>query len=158
MLEDAEARHNAAAAQVNVAKAQLAQTMARIDELKITLSNTTISSPVDGFVSRRLLDPGAFAGANTVIMTVVDISTVRLITNLVEKGFKRIVPGVVAEVSVDAFQGEQFQGVVSRVAPVFDPATRTASMEIEVPESRLPSEAWHVRPRAAHRGAPAERA
>ena len=57
----------------------------------------------------------------------------RLITNLVEKGFKRIVPGVVAEVSVDAFQGEQFQGVVSRVAPVFDPATRTASMEIEVP-------------------------
>ncbi|HET9269324.1 MAG TPA: efflux RND transporter periplasmic adaptor subunit, partial [Vicinamibacterales bacterium] len=27
----------------------------------------------------------------------------------------------------------QFRGVVSRVAPVFDPATRTAAMEIEVP-------------------------
>ena len=133
VLEDAQARHNAAAAQVNVAKAQLAQTSARIEELKITLSNTTINSPVDGFVSRRMLDPGAFAGANTIILTVVDISTVRLVTNLVEKGFKRVVPGVVAEVSVDAFQGEQFKGVVSRVAPVFDPATRTAAMEIEVP-------------------------
>lgn len=133
VLEDAEARHNATASQVNVAEAQVAQTQARIDELKITLSNTSILSPVDGFVSRRLLDPGAFAGANAVILTVVEISTVRLVTNLVEKGFKRVVPGVVAEVSVDAFQGELFRGLVSRVAPVFDPATRTAAMEIEVP-------------------------
>jgi RND family efflux transporter MFP subunit len=132
-LEDAEARHSATASQVIVAKAQQSQTAARIEELKITLSNTNILSPVDGFVSRRLLDVGAFAGANTVILTVVDISTVRLQTNLVEKGFKRVVPGVAAEVEVDAFQGEKFRGEVSRVAPVFDPATRTAVMEIEVP-------------------------
>ena len=36
-------------------------------------------------------------------------------------------------VEVDAFPGEQFTGRVSRVAPVFDPATRTATMEIEIP-------------------------
>lgn len=132
-LEDAEARHSATASQVLVAKAQQSQTAARIEELKITLSNTTILSPVDGFVSRRMLDVGAFAGANTVMLTVVDIGTVRLQTNLVEKGFKRVVPGVAAEVEVDAFPGEQFRGEVSRVAPVFDPATRTAVMEIEVP-------------------------
>jgi membrane fusion protein (multidrug efflux system) len=133
VLEDAEARHNSSVSQVIVAKAQQAQTTARLDELKITLSNTNILSPVDGFVSRRLLDPGAFAGANTVILTVVDISTVRLVTNLVEKGFKRVVPGVDAEVAVDAFPDERFRGEVSRVSPVFDPATRTAPMEIEVP-------------------------
>jgi len=133
VLEDAEARHNATVAQVSVARAQVQQTMARFDELKITLSNTNIISPVDGFVSRRLLDPGGFAGANTVMLTVVDIGTVRLVTNLVEKGFKRVVPGVTAEVAVDAFPDEQFKGEVSRVAPVFDPATRTAAMEIEVP-------------------------
>ncbi len=34
---------------------------------------------------------------------------------------------------VDTFAGEDFTGRVSRVAPVFDPATRTAQMEIEVP-------------------------
>ena len=90
-------------------------------------------SPVDGFVSKRNLDPGAFAGANTVILSVVDISTVRMVANLVEKDFKRVQPGVEAVVEVDAFPGESFRGQVSRVAPVFDPATRTASMEIEVP-------------------------
>ena len=133
LLEDAESRFNAAASQVEVAKAQLAQTQFRIDELKITLSNTTILSPIDGFVSRRNLDPGGFAGGNTVIMTVVDIGTVRMVGNLVEKGFRKITSGVSAIVQVDTFPGEDFTGQVSRVAPVFDPATRTAQMEIEVP-------------------------
>ncbi len=133
VVEDAEAGFNSAVAAVDLAKAQLAQTEARIDELKITLSNTTIVSPVNGFVGRRNLDQGAFAGANTVILQVVDIGTVRMVSNLVEKDFKRITQGVQALVEVDAFPGEQFAGVVSRVAPVFDAATRTASMEIEVP-------------------------
>ena len=38
-----------------------------------------------------------------------------------------------AQVEVDAFPGEKFVGRVSRVAPVFDPQTRTAEMEVEVP-------------------------
>ena len=133
LLEDAEARHTAAVSALNVAKAQQSQTEFRIDELKITLSNTTILSPIDGFVSRRNLDPGGFAGANTVMLQVVDLRTVRMVGNLVEKGFKRVTAGVSALVSVDAFPGEDFEGQVSRVAPVFDPATRTAQMEIEVP-------------------------
>ena len=132
-LDDAEARYSAAGSQVAVARAQQAQTEARIDELKITLSNTTIQSPVDGFVSRRNLDQGAFANANTVILSVVDISTVRLVVNVVERDFRRVTPGVAAQVEVDAFPGEHFAGTVSRVAPVFDPATRTAAIEIEVP-------------------------
>jgi RND family efflux transporter MFP subunit len=131
--EDAEIRYNTAVSQLTAARAQVGATQSNIEELKITLSNTSVVSPVDGFVSRRLLDPGAFAGANTVILSVVDISTVRLVANLVEKDFKRVQAGVLAEVEVDAFQGETFRGEVSRVAPVFDPATRTASMEIEVP-------------------------
>jgi RND family efflux transporter MFP subunit len=132
-VEDAEAAYNSAIAAVDLAKAQGAQTQARLEELKITLSNTTVVSPVDGFVGSRNLDQGAFAGANTVILQVVDISTVRLVANLVEKDFKRITQGVVARIEVDAFPGETFTGTVSRVAPIFDAATRTASMEIEVP-------------------------
>ncbi|HYN05861.1 MAG TPA: efflux RND transporter periplasmic adaptor subunit [Vicinamibacterales bacterium] len=133
LLEDAEAKYNTAVSNVGVAKAQLVQMQSSVDELKITLANTTVTSPVDGFVSRRVLDQGAFAGANTVILSVVDISVVRMVANVVEKDMKRVHSGVQALVEVDAFPGEQFAGVVSRVAPVFDPATRTAPMEIEVP-------------------------
>jgi RND family efflux transporter MFP subunit len=132
-LEDAESRYNSAASQVTVAKAQLVSTKARLDELSVTLSDTNVVSPVDGFVGKRNLDPGAFAGTNTPVVSVVDIGLVRLVANLVEKDFRRIDRGGQALVEVDAFPGEQFTGQVSRVAPVFDPATRTATMEIEVP-------------------------
>ncbi len=153
-LEDADARHNSALSQVAVAQAQLASTQARLDELKITLSNTSVLSPVNGFVGRRNLDPGAFAGTNTAILSLVDISTVRLIANIVEKDFKRIERGAEAVVEVDAFPGESFKGQVSRVSPVFDPATRMAPIEIEVanPGYRLkPGMYARVRLLAEHR-------
>jgi RND family efflux transporter MFP subunit len=134
-LEDAEARHNSAVSQVTVAKAQLQSTQARLGELEINLANTTIRSPLDGVVGQRNLDPGAFAGANTAVLSVVSIGTVRLVANLIEKDFRRITQGADAVVEVDAFPGEQFHGHVSRIAPVFDPATRTATMEIEVPNA-----------------------
>ena len=132
-VDDAEARYNSALAQIDVAKAQLMQTQARLDELRVTLGNTVMISPVDGFVGKRSLDPGAFAGTNTPVLSLVDISDVRLVANLVEKDFRRIQKGLSAVVEVDAFPGEKFTGQVSRVAPVFDAATRTAVMEIEVP-------------------------
>jgi multidrug efflux pump subunit AcrA (membrane-fusion protein) len=58
-----------------------------------------------------------------------------MVANLVEKDMKRVHVGTVAAVEVDAFPGEKFAGRVSRVAPVFDPATRTAEMEIEIPNA-----------------------
>lgn len=131
--DDTEARYQAALAQVDLARAQFEQTRARLDELKITLSNTVILSPVDGFVGKRFLDPGAFASTNAPVASVVDISRVRMVANLVERDVRRVPAGTPAQVEVDAYPGELFNGRVSRVAPVFDPATRTAEMEIEVP-------------------------
>jgi RND family efflux transporter MFP subunit len=131
--DDTEARYQAALAQVDLAKAQFEQAKARLDELRITLSNTLIVSPVNGFVGKRHLDPGAFASTNAPVASVVDISRVRMVANLVERDVRRVPVGTAAHVEVDAFPGEKFNGRVSRVAPVFDPATRTAEMEIEVP-------------------------
>ena len=130
--DDTQARYEAALAQLDLARAQFEQAKARLDELKITLANTRIPSPVDGFVGKRFVDAGAFVGPNSPVASVVDIRTVRMVANLVEKDHKRVPAGTNAEVEVDAFPGEQFKGRVSRVAPVFDPATRTAEMEIEV--------------------------
>jgi RND family efflux transporter MFP subunit len=131
--DDTESRHQAAVAQLDLARAQFEQAKARLDELKITLSNTSIPSPVDGFVGKRFLDPGAFVGTNSPVVSVVDIRTVRLVANLVERDVRQVKAGTPAVVEVDAYPGEKFSGSVSRVAPVFDPSTRTAEMEIEVP-------------------------
>jgi len=131
--DDTEARYQAALAQLDLARAQFEQSKARLDELRINLSNTVISSPVDGFVGKRYLDPGAAVSPNAPVVSVVAIGTVRMVANLVERDAKRLSVGMPAQVEVDAFPGEKFTGKIGRIAPVFDPQTRTAEMEIEVP-------------------------
>ena len=131
-LDDNEARYQSAIAQLDLARAQNSQSKARLDELRINLANTIIVSPVNGFVSKRSVDPGAFVSQNATIVDVVDISRVRLVVNVVERDLKELQAGDDAQVEVDAYPGETFKGRIARVAPVLDPATRTAPIEIEI--------------------------
>ena len=139
ILDDNESRYLSAQAQLDLAKAQALQSKARLDELHINLGNTIITSPVTGFISRRLADPGASVGQNAPVVEVVDISRVRLIANVVEKDLKQLQAGDVTRVGVDAFPGETFTGRIARVSPILDPQTRTAPIEVEIPNptSRL---------------------
>ncbi len=72
-LDDTDARYQAAAAQLDLAKAQHSQADARLDELKINVSNTVITSPVNGFIGKRTLDAGAWVTPNSALLSVVDI-------------------------------------------------------------------------------------
>jgi membrane fusion protein, multidrug efflux system len=132
-LDDNESRYQSAIAAVDLARAQSAQSKARLDELRINLANTNVVSPVNGYVSKRTVDPGAFVSQNAPVVDVVDISTVRMVANVVEKDLKELGIGNATRVEVDAFPGEVFSGRIARVSPVLDPATRTAPIEIEIP-------------------------
>jgi len=132
-FDDTDSRYAAALAQLDLAKAQYSQAEARLDELKINIANTTILSPVSGFIGKRSLDPGAWVTANTAFLSIVDISLVRLVANVVEKDLRKMKAGLKARVEVDAFPDEMFEGRIARVAPILDPATRTAQIEVEIP-------------------------
>jgi RND family efflux transporter MFP subunit len=134
-LDDNEARYQAAIAQLDLARAQNTQSQARLEELRINLANTLIVSPLDGFVARRAADPGAFVSQNAPVVDVVDINRVRLVANVVEKDLSQVQTGEMARVEVDAYPGEIFFGRIARVAPVLDPATRTAPIEVEIPNA-----------------------
>ncbi|MGE3275806.1 MAG: efflux RND transporter periplasmic adaptor subunit [Vicinamibacterales bacterium] len=134
-LDDADARYTAAVAQLDLARAQFAQAEARLEELRINLANTEVRSPVNGFVGKRNVDAGAWVSQNAPVASVVEISSLRLVANVVEKDLRYVQAGDPAVVAVDAYPGEEFKGRIARVAPVLDPATRTAEMEIEIPNS-----------------------
>lgn len=135
--DDTDARYQAAVAQLDLARAQFSQAQARLDELKINLSNTVIASPVTGFIGKRALDAGAWVTPNSSFLSVVDITTVRLVANIVEKDLRRISQGQKADVAVDAYPGETFVGRIAHVAPVLDPSTRTAQIEVEIPNPQF---------------------
>ncbi|MBM3769781.1 MAG: efflux RND transporter periplasmic adaptor subunit [Acidimicrobiia bacterium] len=136
-FDDTDARFQSAAAQLDLARAQFSQAQARLDELKINLANSVIVSPVSGFIGRRILDPGAWVTPNSSFLSVVDISTVRLVAPIVERDLAKISSRMPANVEVDAFPGETFAGRIAHVAPVLDPATRTAPIEIDIPNPQF---------------------
>ena len=138
-FDDTDARYQAALAALDLARAQYAQAQARLDELNINLDNTVITSSVSGFVGKRALDPGAWVTPNSSFISVVDIGVVRMVANIVEKDLRRIAPGAKAEVQVDAFPGETFDGRIAHVAPILDPATRTRRSKSR---STTPTSGW----------------
>ncbi len=131
-LEDAATRQQSSQAQVLLSKAQLRQSEAALNQFKINHENTRIYAPMDGVVGRRHLHPGAIVSMNTPILTIVNLENMRTLVNVVEKDLVRISQGAHAEVAVDAFPGRTFDGRVSRVSPVLDPATRTAEVEVHL--------------------------
>ena len=56
-----------------------------------------------------------------------------------EKEFRKLAPGQVADVLVDALGGERFEGTISRISPTVDPKTGTfpAPVEVQDPTGRL---------------------
>ena len=131
-LDDLITRQQSAEAQLELGKAQATQAEANVNQFKINLDNTRSNAPMDGFVAKRNIHPGALVAVNTPIVNLVDLRTLRMVINVVERDIVRVNKGVSAEVSVDAFPRRTFAGKVLRVSPVMDPATRTGEVEIHV--------------------------
>jgi len=122
-----------AGAQVELTKAQMAQMRSRLDNARIRLNYTEVISPFAGYVGKRFVDRGALVNSSSPLVMIVDLSRVKVIVSVVERDYRRISPGQLSSIAVDAYPGRRFEGKVARMAPVLDPETRTGEVEIELP-------------------------
>ena len=120
-------------AQLELAKAQAEQSEAELNELEIRLEQTKIYSPMSGVVSARFVDPGALVGPNNAILQIVNLSTMVTQGNVPERNIGKLRVGNSAKVIVDALPGRDFEGRVAHIAPILDAATRSAIIEIDIP-------------------------
>ncbi len=129
-LQQAEATLASAAATEAAARAQLGALATRIGE-------TRIESPLDGYVVQRKLDPGALVGppGGGAIVTVARTDVLRVFISVNERQSARVAVGKEATVALDALPGRVFHGVVMRLAPFFDPTTRTLDAEVQLPNT-----------------------
>ena len=107
---------------------------AQISGLAIRLGETRITSPITGYVAARRLDPGALVGppGGGAIITVVRMDRLRVFLSLNEPDAMGVSVGLDAHVELDALPGRGFSGKVVRVAPSFDPLTRTLEAEVQL--------------------------
>lgn len=120
-------------AQLQLAEAQAQQALAELSELRIRLQQTKIYAPMSGVVSQRYVHPGALVAPNNSILQIVNLATMVTQGNVPERNIGKLSIGNDARVMVDAMPDRSFQGRVARIAPVLDAATRSAVIEIDIP-------------------------
>ena len=108
---------------------------------KNMLENTALVSPISGVVTARNYDSGDMYGGGVPVVTVEQIMPVKLLINVSESYFTRIVKNSTVSVKFDVYGEEEFEGKVNLLYPTIDPTTRTFVVEI-----RLDNRDMRVRP------------
>jgi membrane fusion protein (multidrug efflux system) len=120
--------------ELQAATSAMAAAQAQTTAIAKKLGETRITSPLDGVVSVRRLDPGALVGlpAGGGIVTIVQIDRLRVFVTVPERELKGVTAGKKAHVELDAMPGKSFTGSVVRLAPTLDPQTRTLDAEVQI--------------------------
>jgi HlyD family secretion protein len=123
-LDAAQVAYDAAVAQLEVNKAQVAQAQAAVNQVSVDLNNTVIRSPVDGMVISRNVDVGQTVAASlqapTLFTIANDLSKMEVHSNVDEADVGNVWEGQEVTFTVDAFPARRFRGKVYQVrhAPV----------------------------------------
>ena len=101
------------------ARGSLAQAKAALSQARVNLDMTKIVSPTDGTVISRSVDVGqtvaASLAAPTLFVIAKDLREMQVDTSVAEADVGRLVPGMAATFTVDAFPGERFRGKVRQI-------------------------------------------
>jgi HlyD family secretion protein len=115
-----------------VAQHNLESTSAEIDEANEAVGYTTITSPLDGTITRtnakvgEVVMTGTMNNPGTIIMVVADLSKMLLVAQIDESDVGKLRLGQEAEIRVKAFWDEKFKGVVEKIALTNDAAVTGA--------------------------------
>src|SRR5581483_5146463 len=115
---------------MNAAQATVDQAQAQLDLAQLGVQDTTITAPVDGVISERLVSPGALVSPQTPIVTLVPPS-LELVVNIEESKLGQVAEGQSVQLQVPAFPDRKFAGTVKSISPTIDSKSRTAAVRIE---------------------------
>lgn len=140
-LDNAQVNNDAAIAAMESLRAQVKQMEVALAQAETNLTYSYIRSPFSGYVAERNLDPGAYvtsatAGTSTTsrgILSLHDIETVRTLIEVVEKDVPLVRMGQKAEIRAEAYPDRVFEGTVTRIVQALNRATRTMTVEIDLP-------------------------
>jgi RND family efflux transporter MFP subunit len=93
-------------------RAALDEARANVELLQAQIAQSSIVAPFDGQVTQRLLDPGAYAGANSGILTLSQVSRVYVVANVPDVDLPYVPLGKTVRFSTTSLPGRTFTGHV----------------------------------------------
>ena len=118
------------------ARQQYEQAMASEKISRKHLTDAELHSPVNGFISKRSIEPGETASPGRPVFEIVNLDTVEISVGVPETDVHSVGVGQKAAITLPALPGESFEGVVRIVNISADPGTRTFMTRITIPNPK----------------------
>jgi membrane fusion protein, multidrug efflux system len=98
------------------ALADVKQAQATLDQALLDLSYTSLRAPMHGVVTRRTVEPGQQFAAGQAMFQLVPLDKIWITANFKETQMAHVRAGQHVRITVDAYDGKNFDGVVDSIA------------------------------------------
>jgi len=111
-------------------KGKLEEATAELEAARLKLAHTTVTSPIDGVVAKKISHIGEVITAGQPVTVIVDLNNIWVEANLEETQVKHVRLGQSVDLNVDAYSKTRFTGKVINIGAA------TASEFALIPENR----------------------
>lgn len=108
---------------------------ARMEAIRVRLSDRVVTAPFAGALGFRSVSPGTLVQPGTVITTLDDLSVIKLDFSVPETYLAALAAGQHIEARSAAYPGQSFDGIVSSLDSRVDPITRSIQVRAEIPNT-----------------------
>ncbi len=123
--------------QRELARIALRRAEAQVAAAETVASDYEIRAPWDGIVANVWISEGNYVSPRTPLVEIYDPASLRVRFSVPERDARWVYPSRVVTITLDAWPDQTFPGVVERIYPQLDAATRTltveANLETDVP-------------------------
>ncbi|WP_161635940.1 efflux RND transporter periplasmic adaptor subunit [Desulfonatronovibrio hydrogenovorans] len=120
---------------LEAAQAEVRRLVAQVELVKEELADTVIRAPFSGYVSRRLMDPGAFVTTGQILASIYQTEFLEILFMVPEKYSARVKMGQTVIVETAAHEDGVFRGKVSFVSPSVEESTRKLEVKASIDNS-----------------------
>ena len=125
----------AAAAGVKQAQAGVESAHSQYQSIQNQIANTRVKAEVSGMVASNNVTVGSMVNANSSVMTLMDIDTVKVVLGVSDEVINQISMGSPVYVTISAASDQPFEGHVTNIAPAPDNSTMLYPVEVELQNS-----------------------
>jgi len=132
------------------AEAQLKGARARVNQIVINMQDMVVRAPFDGTIATKNTEVGEVISSvmmgqvggtlpTGAICTIVDLNTLEVEADVNEGSIAQLREGQPAEITVDAFPGQKWRGVLRQIIPTADRAKAIVKVKVKIldPGDRL---------------------
>ncbi|WP_052507132.1 efflux RND transporter periplasmic adaptor subunit [Desulfonatronovibrio magnus] len=113
--------------------AEVRRLSAQVALAREDLSDTVIRSPFSGYISRRLVDTGAYVSSGQVLASMYQTCPLEISVMIPELYIPRVAAGQKIHVQVSAHPDQKFSGHVTFISPTVDESTRSFEIKASIP-------------------------